>query len=192
MDARYASLSRIKMEFKRIDDINDVDFADAWEIYEYSFPDDEKRSLDAQRIAFKEKIYGFYAAKKDNQVIGLMAVWDIGDYYFVDHIATSKELRGQGLGAQVMREFIAQHQKRFVLEVEPPTAGEMEKRRIGFYERLGYKFNNYDYTQPPMEPGKDTVKLFLMTYPDEMTEEEFDRVRERLHKIVYKQKEVIK
>lgn len=46
-----------------------------------------------------------------------------------------------------MEEYIRQSGKPVLLEVEPPL-GEMEQRRIGFYERLGFHLNPYAYVQP--------------------------------------------
>ena len=54
--------------------------------------------------------------------------------------------RNGGIGAEAMKQFLAFCGTPVVLEVEMP-ADEMSKRRIGFYERLGFKLDNHVYHQ---------------------------------------------
>ncbi|MNY54601.1 hypothetical protein D3C86_1904940 [compost metagenome] len=72
-----------------------------------------------------------------------------------------------------------------LLEVEPP-AGELEQRRIGFYERLGFHLNPYDYVQPPLRTGQPDLPLRIMTYPRPIRKSEFQLYREILYTEVYK------
>ena len=58
-------------------------------------------------------------------------------------------------------------------------------RRISFYESLGFHLNVYDYIQPPIEEGKKDVPLFLMSYPQRLGMQEFERVRLSIYRNVY-------
>ena len=51
---------------------------------------------------------------------------------------------------------------RICLEVELPET-EMAARRIGFYERNGFYYNDYFYMQPPIAEGRNAIPLRLMT-----------------------------
>ncbi|MNP71582.1 hypothetical protein D3C76_1679860 [compost metagenome] len=84
-----------------------------------------------------------------------------------------------------MEEYIRQSGKPVLLEVEPPL-GEMEQRRIGFYERLGFHLNPYAYVQPPLREENADLPLQIMTYPNPVDVEEFNLYREILYTEVYK------
>ena len=84
----------------------------------------------------------------------------------------------------MLREILDTIRKPFVLEVEPPTEEEA-KRRIDFYRRSGFFLNEYHYIQQPLEEGRDPVELKIMSYPEELNREGFDRVKERLYKCVF-------
>ncbi|MCS2918128.1 hypothetical protein NXW71_08215 [Parabacteroides merdae] len=62
---------------------------------------------------------------------------------------------------------------------------EMSKRRIGFYERLGFKLDNQVYHQPPYREGGEWLEMRLMTYGDVDAEHSFELVKNCLHKNVY-------
>lgn len=64
---------------------------------------------------------------------------------------------------KAMTSFIALHEDPVVLEVEMPTE-EMSKRRIGFYERLGFVLDHHVYFQPPYRKGEAFLEMRLMTH----------------------------
>ena len=49
----------------------------------------------------------------------------------------------------------------FVLEVEPPGS-DIQRRRIGLYERLGLRVAKRDYMQPSYRTGGQRVPLWIM------------------------------
>ena len=49
-------------------------------------------------------------------------------------------------------------------------ADEMKRRRVGFYQRLGFALNAHHYMQPPYTEGGSPVPLLLMTHPITVTE----------------------
>lgn len=84
-----------------------------------------------------------------------------------------------------MLNYIGRSDIPILLEVEPPS-GELEQRRIGFYERLGFHLNAYEYNQPPLRTGQADLPLRIMTYPCPINREEFHQYREILYTEVYK------
>ena len=83
-----------------------------------------------------------------------------------------------------MKQFLAFCGTPVVLEVEIP-ADEMSKRRIGFYERLGFKLDNHVYHQPPYREGGEWLEMRLMTYGNVDLEYSFEQVKNCLHRNVY-------
>ena len=174
------------MKFKKINQ-DSKEFKEIWKIYEYSFPKDERRTLEKQTQTFKKTEYKLFAVY-EAELIGFIAIWEFEEFRFIEHIAIKKEQRNKGLGTKLMKEFL--DSKIVVLEVERPNT-EIDKRRIEFYKRLGFKLNTYDYIQPPYEEGKNPVPLYLMTHPKEITEQEFSKMKEKLFKTVYEQKKLM-
>ena len=80
--------------------------------------------------------------------------------------------------------FLALHEDPVVLEVEMPTE-EMSKRRIGFYERLGFVLDHHVYFQPPYRRGEALLEMRLMTHGELDLERSFKRVKTIIHQNVY-------
>ena len=150
-----------------------------------SFPSDEYRALDQLR-AFTDAPNAFtnHVVKEDDRMIGLFTSWDFDDFVYVEHFATDPEVRNGGYGKKIMEAFCNQCSKPIVLEVEEPEE-EMAKRRVGFYERLGYKLWGANYEQPPYKEGDHFLPMRIMAYGALECERDYDRVKEMLYKYVY-------
>lgn len=85
----------------------------------------------------------------------------------------------------MLQELVRKYQKQICLEVELPE-DELTRRRIGFYERNGFVFNEYPYIQPPISKGKSPVPLRVMTYGKGITRQAFEEMRKVLYRRVYK------
>ena len=64
-------------------------------------------------------------------------------------------------------------------------AEEMSKRRIGFYERLGFVLDHHVYFQPPYRKGEAFLEMRLMTHGKLDLEQSFERVKTIIHQNVY-------
>ncbi len=168
---------------ERVTDASSALFEGLWSIYESSFPSDERRSLEKQAPLFDDKRYYMLAAVEDGRAIGVISYWDLDDFSFIEHIAVHESSRGTGAGTRMMEEFLKGRGK-VILEVEAPRTP-MQKKRVAFYERLGFLLNSYDYIQPPYGEGKKPVHLLLMSRPARLAEEEFSSARKELHSSVY-------
>ena len=71
-----------------------------------------------------------------------------------------------------------------VLEVEKPF-DEMSTRRIGFYQRHDFHFNEYSYVQPSLDGLPSHVHLHVMTYPREIDHMTFEQIKAETFKVVY-------
>ena len=179
--------------------INENNFPEIYRIMQASFPDDEYRPYEEQLALFKEPEYRIYytmaAGQKgadDNsdaystmQAAGFLAVWEFENFTYIEHFAVDPALRNSGTGSAMLQELVKQYQKPICLEVELPE-DELTRRRIGFYERNGFVFNEYPYIQPPISKGKSPVPLRIMTYGSAIPRETFEEMREVLYRRVYK------
>lgn len=160
--------------------INETNFPEIYRIMQASFSDDEYRPYDEQLALFEEPEYRIYYMPA-----GFLAVWEFESFIYIEHFAVDPALRNSGTGSAMLQELVKQYQKPICLEVELPE-DELTSRRIGFYERNGFVFNEYPYIQPPISKGKSPVPLRIMTYKSEITREEFQKMKEILYRRVYK------
>ena len=144
-------------------------FSRAWELYESAFPADERRTLHPQSKVLERAAYHFEVVTDNDAFVGLLLWWHFNDVRYVEHLATLPGLRGKGYGKQVLETFVAESDVPVWLEVEPPT-DEMKRRRVGFYQRVGFALNTHHYMQPPYTEGGSPVPLLLMTHPITVTE----------------------
>jgi ribosomal protein S18 acetylase RimI-like enzyme len=123
-------------------------------------------------------------AIEDGQLVGFLTYWDIDKFIFVEHFAIAPEFRNEGYGRKAMKLF-QNTSKPIVLEVELP-ATILSERRIGFYQRLGYKlWENVPYQQPAYLSDGLAIPMKLMTYGDVDVERDLIEIRSKIYSIVY-------
>jgi len=161
-------------------------FEKIFRLLEQSFPKEERRDRKGQRALFSLPLYRIEAeiGEEYGSLLGFFALWQLPQFLFVEHFAVAEEMRGKGLGSQMLRELEEKTDLPICLEVEPPQTP-LAKRRIAFYERAGFSLNPYPYTQPSLGKGRAPIPLFLMSYPAPLSEEEFFSVRDTLYETVY-------
>ena len=160
--------------------INETNFPEIYRIMQASFSDDEYRPYDEQLALFEEPEYRIYYMPA-----GFLAVWEFESFIYIEHFAVDPALRNSGTGSAMLQELVKQYQKPICLEVELPE-DELTRRRIGFYERNGFVFNEYPYIQPPISEGKSPVPLRIMTYGSAITQDTFEEMKRVLYQRVYK------
>lgn len=159
--------------------INETNFPEIYRIMQASFSDDEYRPYDEQLALFEEPEYRIYYMPA-----GFLAVWEFESFIYIEHFAVDPALRNSGTGSAMLQELVKQYQKPICLEVELPE-DELTRRRIGFYERNGFVFNEYPYIQPPISKGKSPVPLRIMTYGSAITQDTFEEMKRVLYQRVY-------
>jgi GNAT superfamily N-acetyltransferase len=154
-----------------------------------SFPAEEYRDLQELR-AYTDTVPHFYChiVLEDETPIGLVTYWDLGGFYYVEHLAVDPNRRNGGYGHGLLEYLADRLKKPIVLEVERPTE-EMSRRRINFYRRHGYALWEKDYFQPPYKSGYDKLPMYLMVKGDLNPEEDFESVKECIHRAVYPEPE---
>lgn len=157
------------------------DFAPVKEIYLSSFPREERREVtDIEHLLATEPKYHILGVEYGKQLVGFISYWNLNHWSYGEHFAIDNSFRGEGVGASAMKQFLALKEN-VIIEVEPPTV-EIARRRIGFYERLGFQLWDLPYLQPPYRDGDDWLPLCLMTHGFTPTEE----VTKQIHRTVYK------
>jgi RimJ/RimL family protein N-acetyltransferase len=132
----------------------------------------------------KEPKFNVYALLANDKYIGFITGWIFDAFVYVEHFAIDETVRNGGFGAVAMKQFIAQARRPVVLEVELPT-DELSRRRIGFYERLGFIPDNHAYLQPPYNKGDSWLPMRLMTCGRIDLGKSFDDIKACLYKEVY-------
>jgi N-acetylglutamate synthase-like GNAT family acetyltransferase len=173
------------MKFNRETKPESQTFQKSLVIYQNSFPKNERRETLQQSALLYNDSYNFFSIEENKKIIGLIAVWNLGNYLFVEHFAVREDLRNNGLGSKIIKKYLKNSDCPIVLETELPEAGDMAKRRIGFWRRCGFTLNEYKYLQPAYSPDKSPVPLFLMTYPRAISQTEFTKIRKNIYLEVY-------
>lgn len=154
-------------------------------IYEDAFPSDERREWLEISELIQNPNFIIYRIFINDELIGLISVWNLTHFIFIEHFAIRQNLRGKSLGKQVINQVISENDKTVIVEVEEPI-NDTAKRRIAFYERLGFVVYSGIYYQPPYSAEKNKVKMLLMSYPNLLTTIEFTEVKLLIYRIVYK------
>lgn len=168
--------------------LDPLDFDLLYQLMEEAFPPDERRTYEGQKQLLQRPEYTVLVNKEDGVLRGFLAYWDLGDILFAEHFAVNSAIRGGGLGGKMLSALLERVTKPIILEVELPQT-DIARRRIGFYQRLGFCLNDYPYEQPPMQPDTDWLPLLVMSYPNPIDEKTFPMYKYALYTTVYGVKE---
>lgn len=173
-----------KMEIK--------DFDQVYTLMEESFPKDEYRDYQKQKELFQNPEYQILIEKDPEfrKIKAFFAAWEFETFIYVEHFAVNPVLRNGGVGSRMLKALKEDAEKMIILEVEPPTE-KIAVRRVRFYERNGFFFNDYPYIQPSMGEGRKETPLFLMSTERKIDEEEYRMIRNTLYTKVYGKKDVL-
>ena len=150
-----------------------------------SFPLEERRDDDKQRYNTDfDDLFTAYVAEEDNEPVGLITCWNFDYITYVEHFAIDPNRRNGGYGKKILELLKQKVQSPIVLEVELPNE-EISKRRIGFYERSGFKLIEKPYMQPAYRETDEELPLYLMVQGDYDMETNFEKVVHSIHHAVY-------
>ena len=165
--------------------LSDELFSELFKMLEYSFPEDERRDFNDQHEKSKCPEFRTMTLSEDGIILGFLNFWELSDFVYLEHFAVDKNLRGKGLGSELIRQLCALCTgKTIILEAEPPELNEFSARRIEFYRRLGFHTNPFPYRQPPYRKGDEPVELVIMSRPKPLSEDDFrGKIREIYRKV---------
>lgn len=166
-------------------DVRDELFKKFYLLIKKSFPGNEHRGFERQKALLEKNIYEILFCFDNNEVIGILAYWHLDSFVFIEHFAVDEFARGNGVGTKMLEFIKKTYQITIILEVELPC-NEISKRRILFYKRNGFCYNDFEYYQKPLNPGDEPLPLRIMSYPGEITSKEFQKIIKTLVNSVYK------
>ena len=170
-----------------LEKLAEQDFYKVYNLMRASFPRDEFRNYEGQKALLEIPEYQIYIwpDAKRPEPKAFIAVWEFESFVFVEHFAVDPDCRNEGLGAKILAELSERTEQRICLEVELPET-ELAKRRIAFYERNQFFFNDYTYEQPPIFAGCDPLPLRIMTTEKQVNADEFQKIKQELYERVYR------
>ena len=182
--------------FHLITDPTKTEFKAALEIYEYSFPNNEKQSQETiikRLISGQEKLI---VGKLNEDVVAIAFLFDLVNTNFLvlDYFAISEKLRGRGLGSYFFKYLNVTNKsnnKNLILEVDHPSIGtEIDKRRVTFYKKNGAKIlKGIPYILPPLDDTLPTRQVLMTMQQDtELTKKEKQNLVENLYQQLYYRK----
>ncbi len=167
-------------------ELNSVYIESAKQIYEDSFPEDERRDFNLIEALDKNTELDFpLITNNQGEVVGILSYWNFDTFAYIEHFATQEEKRGLGIGSKVLSEIVNKFSKPIVLEIELPENA-LAKRRMEFYQRHGFSPQPYNYVQPPYDKTKQSVPMLIMTNSkNEISKEAYDSIIKELYQKVY-------
>jgi ribosomal protein S18 acetylase RimI-like enzyme len=157
---------------------------DLKEIYENSFPVDERRDFEKLVNLENNPLFSFFYFYNNNVLSGLFTQWIFNDFCYIEHLAIREDLRDKGIGTLLMKYLTSEIKQLLVIEVE--KLGEPNSdRRIKFYLNIGFYLCEYSYIQPPYSHERNSVPMNLMTYPRSLIYKDFLEIRKELYLNVY-------
>lgn len=146
----------------RITNPDDASLKQLVSLYEEAFPAEERRNIEQlKRLIVEQPSMYFNAVECDGELSGLFVYWDFDGFHYLEHLAVYAEMRNKKIGQQVL-DYVQSHLQGIrLLEVEP-TDNEMAARRVGYYERNGYRILDRTYIQPSYDGVRNSIPLWIM------------------------------
>lgn len=160
------------MNFIPVTSVDSPHFPPIWDIYQASFPLEERRPLKLQEWAFTKTQYVLIAVETRGRVVGFISSWNLPHYCYVEHFAFSEDCRGNGLGTKSLNKYLSEKKVPVILEIEP-LEDIITRRRCDFYQRLGFALTGHEHYQSPYRKGYDPLRLLIMSYGRAITEAEY-------------------
>ena len=138
----------------------------AKQLYESSFPREERRSDPQHRRALADEAFHSLALSDERGLAAILYYWQHPDFTFIEHLAVCPERRGCGIGHRVLRMAAEQlsPDRPVILEIEP-AVDERTRRRLRFYESCGYRRLPDYHEQQPYHAGLEPLPMELLLLP---------------------------
>lgn len=171
------------MIFERLTKDNKQYLEKAFKLYELSFPTYERRRFEEHLLVLENEHFHCEVMLEEETFIGILFYWLWDEWCFVEHFAIDDSLRGKQYGTRCLEAFL-EHHPQVILEIEPPIEPIAIKRQR-FYEKIGFKINDFEYMHPSFSKIKQPHELKLMSYPVKMTETMFSLFHSRMKNEVW-------
>lgn len=149
-----------------------------------AFPYEERRDFSKQLECLNDNRFNFFEIYDREETVGFIALWDLEGFVFIEHIAIDSDKRSGGYGSKAIELVKELYKKCIILEAENPET-EQQIKRIRFYDRLGFKVNDFYYEQPSYHGGEG-LPLKVLSYPTYLTQEDFKNFIKETRNSAYK------
>lgn len=146
---------------------------EVFKIYESSFPANERQTLETLKIRLKEDKEVLFAAKINDEVVGIGFLFDLlgSDFLLLDYLAVKENHRGKQIGEKLfgfLKNYSQSQQKHLLLEVDDSEFGDdkvQRLKRIVFYQKNGaFWLKDVKYILPALD-GTNSTEQILMVVP---------------------------
>ncbi len=168
----------------RFENVTEKTFPQVFEKMKAAFPYEERRDYIDQQECMNDERFKFLEIFNDAQAVGFTALWDLEGFLFIEHIAIDPDKRSGGYGSKAIELIKCTFNKPVILEAEAPKT-EQQIKRIRFYDRLGFKINDFQYEQPSYHGGEG-VPLKILSYPELLSDAEFENFISETRRSAYK------
>ena len=168
----------------RFENVTEDTFSAVYEKMTMAFPFEERRDFIDQQECMSDKRFNFFEIYDDTEAVGFISLWDLNGFVFIEHIAIDSDKRSGGYGTKAIELVKETYKKPVILEAEAPVT-EQQIKRICFYDRLGFKVNDFYYEQPSYHGGEG-VPLKILSYPELLSDAEFENFITETRKSAYK------
>ena len=162
-------------------DITDSHLDFVRELYESSFPPDERRDWwQFMHILRHEPRFRCSLIADGEVPCGFLCHWLMDGYVYVEHFAVSPSRRGIGAGGTAIDAIKKRYGLTLILEAENPDKcddKDTAQRRLAFYGRHGFRVFDKDYLQPIYRAKDKQVPLYLLTTGENLTQEQVEQFR---------------
>ncbi|MBP6122727.1 MULTISPECIES: GNAT family N-acetyltransferase [Providencia] len=151
-------------------------------LYDYAFPRYEQRSYAGRSAILSINDYHLDYFSDNGVFVGFIGSWKINDYFYIEHLAISSNLRGQGYGQKVLEQFCSKVMK-VILEIDP-VIDEVSQKRLSFYRHCGFKQNQYQHAHPSYYPENKPHYLEVLTFPSSIDQQTYQIFNQKLQTVV--------
>lgn len=170
------------MTFKRLRTCEGEPYSRAMESYAISFPFHEQREAASQVKIMGNEEYHFNVIYDDDEMVGIILWWETENHIYVEHFCILPQMRNRKYGLKTLAA-LNRIGKTIILEIDPPV-DETSLHRKAFYEKAGYKANDFAHVHPPYHEGYDGHRLVVMSCPGCLSETEYDKFNAYLNNTV--------
>lgn len=173
------------ISLKRITSADSEEYAFVEKLLTVSFPLEEYRPLKHWKDhTDTNELFNNNVVLDGNEPVGLMTIWSLDGFSYIEHFAINPELRSSGFGSNVLNILEKEIEQPIILEVEIPN-NNTAKRRIEFYKRYGFKLWDDEYVQPPYRDTTAALPMKIMCRGNLDPEKDYDKVVRELYSKVY-------
>ena len=167
--------------------LEEKDYREIYNLMISSFHKEEIRTYENGLKQLNNSNYRILISKiNKTSIAGFFAEWDLGSVIFIEHFAVKKDLRGCGVGSEMLETYLNNANKMVVLEVEDNET-EIGQIRIDFYRRNGFFLSEFGYLQPILRGNsKKEIPLKIMSFPKEFPEQGFLEFKKAVFSNIYK------